>query len=52
MELRDAMLGCFLALLVVSVLPLFEDPYIHRNKVDFWLWLKRELVELKEGEKE
>ena len=52
MKVKDVAIAFFLVLLVVSILPLFEDPYFHRSKVDFWTWLKRELVELKEGEKE
>jgi len=44
--------GFILALLVLSVLDLMQDPYYHREKVNFWVWLKRELNELLTFERE
>jgi len=39
------------ALFLISLLPLFDDPFYHREKVNFWVWAKREITELIEGEK-
>lgn len=38
-------------LILLSGLPLLKEPYYHRRKVCFWIWLKRELIELFKGEK-
>ena len=52
MSLKDVAIGIFLALLIVSILDLFLDPYYHRSNVNFWVWLKREIIEFVWGEKE
>lgn len=43
---------CIFVLFVVSLLPLFSDPY-HEEEggVNFWVWLSREVDELMHGEK-
>lgn len=38
--------------LTVLSLPIFPDPYYHKEKVNFWVWLIREIDELIHGEKE
>jgi hypothetical protein len=38
-------MGLFLMFCVGSVLELWPDPYYHREYVNFWEWLKRELIE-------
>jgi len=40
-------IGLFLS----SFLPVFPDPYYHREKVDFWTWLGREINESRTGER-
>lgn len=52
MTFNDVVVGLFLLFCVVSILPLWRDPYHHRTSVDFWSWLKRELYEELHGEKE
>ena len=52
MKTTDLFVATVLLLCAVSVLPLWKEPFFHRDKVDFWEWLKRELVEMVEGEKE
>lgn len=44
--------GIFLILFFVSIQPVFLDPYYHKEKVTFWLWLQREIDELLHGERE
>jgi len=44
--------GLVLVLLVLSVFDLLDDPYFHREKVNFWVWAKRELNELLTFERE
>lgn len=39
-------------LLALSFFPLFLDPYAHKEKVCFWVWVKRELDEALHGERE
>jgi len=51
MKLIHIALGILLVILVVSVHDLLADPYYHKERVNFWTWCKRELTELKEGEK-
>ncbi len=34
-----------LGLIVVSCFDLFPDPYFHRERVNFWEWAHREIVE-------
>jgi len=41
-----------IALLVGSFAPVFDDPYHKEGKVNFWLWLWREIDELVHGEKD
>lgn len=38
-------------LLLLSILPFFQDPYEHRQKMNFWQWSLREILELMHGEK-
>ena len=52
LKAKDLMMALLLVFCVVSVLPLFRDPYFHRDRVDFWSWLTRELYEESHGEKE
>lgn len=49
---NDIIFGIFLFLCIVSVFPWFLDPYFHKQRVDFWVWLKREINELFTGERE
>ena len=37
-------------LLVLSFLPVLPDPYYHEEKVCFWVWVQREIDELRHGE--
>jgi hypothetical protein len=48
----NKVVGLLLFLFVLSVFDLLVDPYFHRERVNFWTWLKRELIEEVEGEKE
>jgi hypothetical protein len=38
-------------LLFVSLLPILPDPYWHQERVNFWIWLIREIDELLHGER-
>jgi hypothetical protein len=42
---EDVIVGLVLVLLVLSVFDLLNDPYFHREKVNFWTWAKREIWE-------
>jgi hypothetical protein len=42
---EEIIVGFVLVLLVLSVFDLLKDPYYHREKVNFWVWAKRELNE-------
>lgn len=45
--------GVLIALgLGATFLPIFDDPYHHKLKVNFWVWLDQEIDELLHGEKE
>lgn len=41
-----------LGLIVLSCLPLFKDPYYHRERINFWQWAHREIVETLTHERE
>ena len=47
--LQDFIIGLLLGIL--SMMPVFPDPYHHSQLVCFWVWLYRELDELISGEK-
>lgn len=51
MRLVDVVFGVLLALLVISAHDFLKDPYYHKEVVNFWTWAKREITELKGGEK-
>ena len=40
-----------LTLLLASLLPVLPDPFYHQERVSFWTWLGREILELRYGEK-
>jgi len=40
-----------LGLFVLSVLDVFSEPFYHQYRVNFWVWARRELIEVVEGEK-
>jgi len=42
---EEIFVGFCLVLLVLSVFDLFSDPYFHRERVNFWVWAKREIIE-------
>jgi len=48
---RELLVGLLLVAFVVSALELLSEPYHHQCKVNFWVWARRELIELIEGEK-
>jgi hypothetical protein len=51
MRKADFLLGLLLVACVVSALELLSEPYYHQCKVNFWVWARREIIELNEGEK-
>lgn len=40
-----------ISIFAVSWLPIFPDPFFHEKRVNFWVWLQRELYEFFYGEK-
>lgn len=40
----------FILLTIGSFLPVLPDPFYHVERVNFWIWLYRELWELQHGE--
>jgi len=52
MRKEAVIVGLVLVLLVLSVHDLLQDPYFHREKVNFWVWAKREINELLSFERE
>lgn len=50
-SLLEVLVPLSIALIILS-LPIFPDPYHHKEKVNFWVWLVREVDELIHGEKE
>ena len=52
LQIKTAVLVVVLGLAVLSVLPLFSEPYYHKFKVNFWVWANRELEELLTGERD
>ena len=40
----------FILLTIGSFLPVFVDPFYHVERVNFWVWLQREIWELQYGE--
>jgi hypothetical protein len=38
--------------LALSALDVWSDPYYHKYSVNFWVWARREIIELVEGEKD
>jgi hypothetical protein len=51
MARKDLLLAALLVLFLLSVLPLFSEPFYHQRRVNFWEWARRELIEEVEGEK-
>lgn len=52
MTTKDLLLGLLLVAFIVSALELFPEPFHHQYQVNFWVWARRELIEMVEGEKE
>jgi hypothetical protein len=52
MKKRQIVIIVAIILLVLSFLPLFLDPYYHKERVCFWTWVLREIDELQHGERE
>ena len=44
--------GILLILFFASLQPWWIDPYYHKEKVNFLVWLQREIDELLHGERE
>lgn len=40
----------FVTILILSLLPIFTDPYHVGPNVSFWIWMGREIYELIYGE--
>jgi len=49
---EDLIVGLVLVLLVLFTHDCLDDPYFHREKVNFWTWAKREINELLSFERE
>lgn len=47
---QSLILTVILALLVISVMPLLDDPFHKEGKVCFWTWIYREGYEILNGE--
>lgn len=50
MKLKAWHVLTLLFFVVLSFLPLFLDPFYHEEKVNFWVWLIREIEEIESGE--
>jgi len=48
---KKTTLFLFLVLGLLSLIPMFPDPFYHEQKVNFWVWIYREVQELLHGEK-
>lgn len=52
LQVKTAVCVVIVSLLVLSVFPVWSEPYYHKYRVNFWTWAHREIIELFEGEKD